>query len=897
MSYSARLIAFMKRLIFILLLTLAYIGAGAQIDLDAPAVDYMAYQKPLVNVLQDIAKQTSTNFAFSKDDVPPKRVTINVKQSSLREILEYILSGTGLVFEELEGTIVIYRWEIYDKARFTVSGYVYDASTGEKILFADVYLSNFKQGVSSNEHGFYSLSLKRGEIHLVCSYLGYEKFEKTFRLNRDIRLDIPLSKNSHIVLDQVVIKDAPISNKYIDFYKPEQVMMEEMERSISLGGEEDILRYLYTNSGVLTGSDGFGGMYVRGGSQDQNQILLDGVPVYNPTHALGLFSVFNSQAIKSARLYKSDFPSRFGGCTSSILDVWTKDGDKLKHHGDFNIGLFTLKAGLEGPIIKNKASYFIHARRTFADLWIGSVRNLLNEREGSSGNTDYYNYDFNAKINVDFNRNNSLFLTAFQSGDHMTNDYSFNQVIEPKEREEIQDNLMKWKNQLYVLKWTNVRRDKVFLNNSAFLSQYSMDNYNLNWVAEKQDAKLQSYSFNSQLYQTKIRDYGLESQVEFERSSGATLSAGIKLIRHQYVPFVKVTDNENLENAGSIEDIPDYDQLIKNSQKTNLAFYENRAYFESASNLKSHTKIVLGMHGVHYYNLSEHKFWLEPRLFIKSNLGNGYFIQSSLTRMTQFNHLVSNNGLGFPSQIWLPATDKMMPQSSWQLNAGLEKLHGKFSLGTQFYYKDLDHLQMIAPGVKFELGTDTGWEDQLIYGKGFSYGMESYLSYQSGKFHGNLNYTLSWAKRRFNDLNGGDLFDDRFSRRHNVNGSINHKITDQVDYSVSWTYGSGNLYTFPTQIASFVENGVVNTIFVYEELNNASLPAYHRLDLEFNFRTKFGWGEQKLSLGLYNVYNRKNPFYVSYDYKKGNLDVLNTAHFKYVYIFPIMPVLSYSLTF
>ncbi len=888
---------YMKRFLFILLLVLGYLSAGAQIDLDAPAVDYMAYQKPLVDVLQDIARLTKTNFAFSKDDIPPKKVNINVRKASLRESLEYILSGTGLVFEDLEGTVVIYRWEIYDKARFTVSGYVYDAQSGERILFADVYLSNFKQGVSANEHGFYSINLKRGEVHLVCSYLGYGKFEKTFRLNRDIRLDIPLEKSDQVVLDQVVIRDLPVTDKHIDFYKPEQLMIDEMERSISLGGEDDILRYLFTNSGVLTGADGFGGMYVRGGSQDQNQILLDGVPIYNPTHALGLFSVFNSQAIKSARLYKSEFPSRYGGCTSSILDVRTKDGDKQRHHGDLNVGLFTVKAGLEGPLIKNKASYFIHARRTYADLWIGSVRNLLNDREGSSGKTDYYNFDFNVKVNIDVNKNNSLFLTAFQSGDHLTNDYRYTQTIEPKSREEFQDQLMDWHNRLFVLKWNNVLNDKVFFNTSAFVSNYSMDNFNLNWVAEKQQDKLQSYSFNSQLYQTQIIDYGLESHAEFKLSENSRLNSGLRFVKHQYVPFVKVLDNENLTEIASVDEIPDYSELLENSAKAMLDFFENRVYLESETDIRNHTQVMFGLHGVHYLMNGQNRLLLEPRMFIKSNLGNGLFAQSSLTRMTQFNHLINSNGLGFPSQVWLPATDQVQPQSSWQFNAGFEYLRGKFIVGSQAYYKDLDHLQMIAPGAKFEIDANTDWESKLIYGKGYSYGLENYLHVQKGSFTGNLNYTLSWAKRQFDDLNGGELFDDRFSRRHSLNAGITHKLTAQVDYSIHWTFGSGNLYTFPTQIASFVENGVVNTIFVYEKLNNASLPAYHRLDIEFNFTNPYEWGKQKLSLGLYNVYNRKNPFYVTYDYKKGNLDVLNTAQFKYVYIFPVMPVLSYSISF
>lgn len=888
---------FMKSILFILFLFAGLMGANAQVDLDAPNIDYMAYQKPLLDVLQDIARQTKTNFAFSKDDIPPKKVTINVKKASLRETLEYILSGTGLVFEDLEGTLVIYRWEIYDKARFTVSGYVYDVSTGEKILFADVYLSSFKQGVSANEHGFYSINLKRGEVRLSCSYLGYEKFEKVFRLNRDMRIDIPLQKSNQVVLDQVVIKDVHLDGKNIEFYKPEQLVLNHMEHSISLGGEDDVLRYMYTNPGVLTGADGFGGMYVRGGNQDQNQILLDGVSIYNPTHALGLFSVFNSQAIKSARLYKSDFPARFGGSTSSILDIWTKDGDKTDHHVDFNLGLFTLKAGLEGPIVRNRASYFVHARRTYADLWIGSVRNLLNEREGSTGKTDYFNYDFNAKINVELNPSNSLFLSGFQSRDLMTNDYGFSQAIEPNEREEVQDNLMSWKNQLYVLKWTSVLKDKVFFNTSGFVSSYGMDNYNMNWVAEKRDGKLQSYNFNTQLYQTIVRDYGFDSHVDLHRSAGSKFSAGLKLVRHSYVPFVRVLDNENYKDVESFDDLPDYNSLSKEDTRTVMDFYENRVYLESESNWMESTKFSLGLHAVHYYKDQEHRFLLEPRFLVKSSLGRNFFLQGSLTRMSQFNHLISSNALGFPSQIWLPVTDKLLPQSSWQLNVGIEKLNKNFELGTHFYYKDLDNLQMIAPGVKFELDDQPGWESNLIFGEGYSYGMENHVSYRSGKFTGNINYTLSWAKRKFEELNAGELFNDRFSRRHNLNVSMNHEIARQVDYSLSWTYGSGNLYTFPTQIASFVENGVVNTVFVYEELNNATLPAYHRLDLEFNFRTKLDWGEQKLTLGLYNAYNRKNPFYVSYDFKKGKLDVLDTAQFKYIYIIPILPVLSYSLSF
>jgi hypothetical protein len=886
------------KLVFLLLFTNM---VSAQLDIDQIKVNYVCYQKALPRVLTEISMQNQVNLAYSVSDIPAKPISINAKNISLRETLEYVLEGTGLMFETVEYNVVIFKESVYANTRYTISGYVKDELTGERLLYADVYLDDLSESSSTNDFGYFNLTVKRGRNKIWCSYVGYEPKEIDLTLRRNLKLDIKMTREEKTLLDEVIITADRTQMESIDFYKPEKVEMDAMDRMVSFGGEDDIMRLMYASPGVLTGADGFGGMHVRGGNADQNQILMDGIPVYNALHAIGLYSVFNGDVIQSTKFMKGDMPARYGGSASSVLDIRTRNGNKTRHRGNFNLGLLTLKAGLEGPIVPGKVSYLLSARRTYADLWINSVREFLNDQQGSTGQTSYYNYDLNAKVHAALNARNNLFFTYYQGADDYQYAIQKEKLLDGQNtlfRDERNEQLTQWGNRLMALKWTTNPTGQVFMDFSLTYSAFDMDNFVLDWVGERENELLSTYRFSERLFLSGIEDLGFHSNIEIYQSGGNILRLGWRTTRHAFSPAVWSSDSERFPDVNSSQDLPSYDALKSSVQAVDNIAWENRIYVENEQEFGKHTRLNIGLHLAHFYIDGDLKYNLEPRVLLNSKISKHTVFNFSATMMSQFLHLLSNNGLGFPSQVWLPSTSTLAPQRSWQVALGFNNQHNQH-LGSfiQAYYKNMDRLVMVDAGEQLEISEGNSWDSKLSSGIGFSYGLETGFTYSSRVFHFLVNYGLLYSKRKFEDLNGGLPFDHRFSRRHNLNLGLNYRFNQNIDCSINWTYGTGNPYTFPTQIATFVEDGQVTTKFVYEALNNFNIPDYHRLDFEFNFRSQFTWGEQKFTLGAYNVYNRKNPFYITFDNQTENIDVLDGANFKYVYVFPLVPVLNYSISF
>jgi hypothetical protein len=873
----------------------------AQIDIDQVKVNYVCYQKELPRVLAELAMQNQVNLAYTVDDIPAKPVSINAKGYSLRETLDYLLEGTRLVYETVDYNVVIYREEVYRNTQYTVGGYVRDQATGERLLYADVYLKNHTGGATTNDYGYYHLTLPRGETTIICSYLGYQSAEIPLFVRKDQKLDIFLEREEQNILDEVLITADRYHSEGIGFFKPDKVDLKAMERMVSLGGEDDIFRLMYTQPGILTGADGFGGMHVRGGNSDQNLVLLDGTPVYNAQHAIGLYSIFNSHMIQSAKLMKGDIPARYGGGASSVLDIRTRNGDKTRHRGQFNLGLFTLKAGLEGPLVPGKVSYLLSGRRTYADIWINSLREYLNEQQGSSGATNYYNYDLHGKIHARLNTRNSVFLSFYQGRDRYVYDYTQNSSNNAQPallRQEMMDQRAVWGNRLVSLKWTNNPSGRVFLENSVVYSAFEMDNFVLDWVGEARDEALESYRFSERLFLSGIEDLGFQSNLEIYPAAGKTIRLGIRSTFHRFDPAVLIFDSETYPDLLSVDDLPGHDSLKRLVEPYDLQAWENRIYFEHEQEIRKNTRLNIGLQLAHFILADEYRYYLEPRFILNTRVSKKTVFRLSATSMTQFLHLLTNNGLGFPAQVWLPSTSILQPQRSWQLSLGINTRHSETVQSfVEAYYKGMDNLVMVDAGEYLDISLGMDWDSKLPVGIGFSYGVETGMSWQTRLMDVSFNYGLLYSKRKFEELNAGVAFDHRFSRRHNLNASLNYRLNKNISLSVNWTYGTGNPYTFPTQIASFVENGTVTTKFIYEALNNRTIPDYHRLDLEFNFSNHFSWGSQRFTLGAYNAYNRKNPFYITYDNRSANINEISNTNFKYVYVFPLVPVLNYSIDF
>jgi hypothetical protein len=890
-----------KRLIYLLFLGLFSATALGQINLDQVEINYVCYKKPLHRVLEELSMQNQVNIVFSRNDIPEKLVSINARNYTLRQTLEYVLNGTGLIYDPVDFNIVIFREDVFLSEKYNISGYITDKLTGERLPYADIYLDDFSQGTTTNDYGYYSLNLSRGERKLICSYIGYHDQEISVNLRKETHLDIELVSEERTVIDEVLITADRMNANVIDFFKPGSVDIDELDRMVALGGEDDLMRLLYTKAGVLTGADGFGGMHVRGGNADQNQILLDGVPVYNAHHAIGLYSVFNGDIIQSSKLFKGDYPARYGGSASSVLDIRTRNGNKNKHQGNVSLGLFTVKAGLEGPLVPGKVSYLLSGRRTYADLWIKTLRDYLNTQQGSHGATDYYNFDINAKIHAAVNTGNNVFFSYYRGGDDFLNDYDLANPVEDAEglvRKEIDRNRTKWGNQLMALKWTSNPTSRIFMDHSLVYSSFEMENFVFDWVGEQFGEFLENYRFSERMFLSDIRDYGFQSNLEFYRTPERTFRMGFKTTRHTFNPTVLVFDSETYRDIMNVEEVPGFGELKDSSHPVRSVGMENRAYLENEVEFRSKVRLNIGLHFANFLLEDEIYNFLEPRILFHAKLSDKTVFNLSGTMMSQFFHQLNNNGLGFPSQVWLPSTAVLKPQRSWQFAMGLNNRHnGNLITFFQAYYKSMENLIMADAGGYLDISQDSGWDYKVPSGHGYAYGIEAGFNWTSSKMYIEANYNLLYAKRKFADLNGGITFEHRFSRRHNVNLNFNYRINDNISFAANWTYGTGNPYTFPTQIASFVDDGVLVTKFVYESLNNHTIPDYHRLDFEFNFVNRFKWGKQKFALGAYNSYNRKNPFYITYDNRSSNLNEINSTNFNYVYVFPLIPVLHYSIDF
>ena len=888
-------------LIFNLVLLCAIPRSGAQDSIGMLPVDYVAYKKSLKTALTEVSRLTSVNIAFSSSDIPDTLISIKAENLPLGEVLSILLGSSGLSFDVLDESIVIYRQSLYSGLRFTLSGFVTDKQSGERILQADIYLEDLSLGCSTNDYGYYHFSLPRGNQVLICSYLGYEKQRIPVRMLSDQSLDIRLTRDPALLLDEVLItalKPEPLS---IAMFRPDEVELDALDRMVSLGGEDDIIRLLYSKAGVLTGADGFGGMHVRGGDADQNQILLDGVPVYKADHAIGLYSIFNPAVIQSSRLIKGDLPARYGGSTSSVLDIRTRNGDKFRTNGEVNLGLFTAKAGLEGPLIPGKVSFLVSARRTYADIWIQTLRDYLNEQENSTGITRYFNFDLNAKIHASLRPGSDLSLSYYRGGDSYLYDFSSSDWLPDPQallRNTYKDNRSGWNNELLSLQWAGTTSADWHLNAALLYSRFGMTHYLYDWVSETADDDIRNYRFTQQLFRSGIADAGAQVNVERFLSGNRTLRFGGKSIHHSFQPEVVMDDSDAHTGIVVQQEIPDYDSLIQNSMPDLSGAWENRVYVEYERLFGNHTRINYGANLAHFYINEESSLRLEPRFLLHTRLAAQSYLSVSATMMSQFMHQVESQGLGFPAQVWLPSTGLVKPQRSWQVAIGLHQSFGPNATSFfQAYYKNMDHLIMAGAGEIWQIGENAEWDRQMPSGLGYSYGLETGFSFKAASLRGEGNYNLSVSRRKFDELNGDLFFDHRFSRRHMFNLRLNLQLASHVDFALAWTYGTGNPYTFPTQIASFVEDGQVITKFIYEGLNNFTLPDYHRLDFEINVRNHFNWGHQKISLGAYNLYNRKNPFYISFDNRAARIDELNPENFKYVYVFPLIPVLNYSLDF
>ncbi len=784
---------------------------------------------------------------------------------------------------------------VFAQKKFTISGYIRDAESQEELISANVIDVKSRSGTVSNTFGFYSITLPAGKSTLKASYVGYKEFSAEVDLRNDIVLDISMDLSSTIKEVEVVATKAERIEERSQMSRID-VPIDQIKKIPALLGEVDVLKALQLLPGVQGGSEGQNGIYVRGGGPDQNLITLDGVPVYNVSHILGFFSVFNADALKNVTLYKGGFPARYGGRLSSVIDINMKEGNMKEFHGEGSIGMVASRLTLEGPIFKDKTSFIISARRTYVDVLMAPIIALAAEDNGEDVKLKLNFYDLNAKINHKINAKNRIYLSAYSGND------IFGSVITDGKKTDKDyskyDFGINWGNLTSALRWNHEISNKLFANTTLTYSNYQFQ------FGAGADFKDGSDTIQSSLarYTSGIKDWSAKFDLDYVPNPNHYIKTGANWINHSYNPGA--TQIKFTEGAS----VP-FDTLL-GSQKT--IANEFAVYIEDDMRFGAF-KANVGLHASAFAVGKSFYTSLQPRIGLNYLLSNSLALKASFCTMRQYINLLTNEGLGLPSDLWVPSTERVKPQDAWQVAIGTAKtLWDEYEFSLEGYYKQMKNVVAYKPGVSF-IGLNKDWQDKVTQGRGKAYGLEFLIQKKKGRFNGWLGYTLSWNWRQFDDINAGREFPFRYDRRHDLELVANYKLTDRWSVSGTWVYGTGNAisltnqsYSVPESYNSWYSNYNGNkignqkikdyyannfTVSQPSEKNAYRMNPYHRMDIGFEYKKKKKRSERTWSFGAYNAYNRRNPFFIYSAYSsEKKRDV-----YQQVSIFPIIPNVAWGI--
>ena len=761
--------------------------------------------------------------------------------------------------------------------KITLSGTVSDEETGETLIGATVLIPASGEGTVTNEYGFYSLSVpvSDSEEIVVFSYIGFQKQEKTFTPNADQTINTALGTG--VNLTEVVVKANSFEEQLNSTeMSVETVTTREAKLLPALLGESDILRTIQLKPGIPSGSEGSTGLFVRGGGSDQNLIELDEAIVYNPNHLFGFFSTFNTDAVKDLKLYKGGFPAEYGGRLSSVIDVKLKEGNNKKFSGQGGLGLISSRLTLEGPIVKEKASFMVSGRRTYVDIFTRQINKSNEDNPDANLIPDYSFYDLNAKVNYTLSDKDRIYISGYFGRDQFkfSNDF-FNFSFD-------------WGNVTGTARWNHVFNPRLFVNTTFTTSDYNYDIRN----------EITGFSFD---IGSRIRDKTLKSDYYFNLDNQHTLRFGGAVTYHQFeVGRLKAgsDDGEISFTAGQ-----DYDGT------------EAAVYISDEWSPNKRLSVNGGIRISSFFNDGESFFNIEPRVASRYRLTEKMTLKASYARMNQYLHLVSSSGFALPTDVWYPSTAAVKPQSSDQVAGGFSLLLGRqFFLTNEYYYKRLDNQVDFIDGANLFANVDL--EGDFAIGKGYAYGMEISIEKKEGKFTGWVGYTL--ARTRLGDFKtidpletfgqGSSYFSPRYDRRHDISIVGLYEINRRLSATASWVYGSGDLIWLPT--GRFTLQDVNGADFqavtpVYGDRNNVRLAPFHRLDVSLIIKFFPKWGESDLTLSAFNAYDRRNAFFVYLEPEFDTVDTGTGTQFeiptrvaaKQVSLFPVLPSATFNFKF
>jgi CarboxypepD_reg-like domain/TonB-dependent Receptor Plug Domain len=753
----------------------------------------------------------------------------------------------------------------------TISGYVRDSESGETLLGANVFLENDPSvGTVTNTYGFYSITLPDGEQRIVFSYLGYQTRVEVFSLTENMTLNIDMTEG--IEMQEVVVSakaDEEDENVQSTSMGRVNLPVEQIKVLPALLGEVDILKTIQLLPGVSAAGEGSAGFYVRGGGADQNLVLLDEAVVYNSGHFLGFFSVFNSDAIKNTTLIKGGIPAVYGGRLSSVLDIQMKEGNNQHFQGEGGIGLISSRLTLEGPIVKEKSSFLISGRRTYGfDLAQPFIRKT------DFAGTNYFFYDLNAKVNFQFSQKDRIYLSGYFGRD----------VLNFEQRDRDFQFRLPYGNATATLRWNHLFHDKLFFNLTTVYNDYQFK------------AGFDQEEFKFEIF-SGVRDFNVKLDFDYFPSNQHQIKTGIHGTHH------KLTPNIVSGNAGDVE-----------FESTATPKYANEfaLYVQDDWKLNPWIRVNLGLRGTLFQQTGPYTSRIsgetfsggevvktyssfEPRIFINTSLSPQASFKAGVTATTQYLHLVSNSASTLPADAWVSSTELVKPQKGWQYAVGyFQNLrNNEYEASVEAYYKSLR--DQIDYRESFVDNSVDQVEDEFVFGKGRAYGLELFIRKNKGALNGWIGYTLSRTERSFPDIENGRTYPATYDRTHDMSIVANYKLSRKLTAGIVFVYATGRTFT-PLERLYLIE-GELQTD--YGPRNSQRLEPYHRMDVSLTYHPKPDKLKKFKShwvVSVYNVYNRKNTFFIYTDYETDLEQGSATVKAYKTSIFPILPSVTWNFT-